>query len=118
MVRHRLIEYRAHLHHCKRRGRRHNWAEVHLCVAKGQIAVSVRGVRAHKSQISLDGLRQDTVSAIKIAHFLSLREISSKADGCIEGWDTGTASSDTLHKGTLWHAFKFDLALDPQALEW
>ena len=38
------------------RGRRHSRTEVHLGVAKGQIAVSVCDIRAHKSQISFDGL--------------------------------------------------------------
>ena len=116
-MRDRLVEHGAHLRHGELRGRRHHRAEVHLRVAKGEIAVPVGHVGAHEREVALDGLLEHVLATIEAAHLLAARQLGAETDGRIESRDAGAAGADALGKGALRHAFELDLAVHPKALE-
>src|SRR6266851_1986596 len=117
-MRNRCVEYGAHLGHGELRRGRHHWTEVHLRVAKREIAEAVGRVAANQGEIALDRLLQYVLATIEAAHLLAMCELGAEADGRIKSRDAGTPGADALRKGALRHALQIDLARHPQSLEW
>src|SRR5882672_6872489 len=117
VMRNRCVEYGAHLGHGELRRHRHHRTEVHLRVAKREIAVAVGRVGANQGGITPDCLLQNVLATIEAAHLPATCEFGAEADGRIESRDAGTPSADAFGKGALRHALQIDLARHPQPLE-